>query len=371
MTMQQEALFEAPASHEGHPYSQELSQEQAFSWESHEGAFEDEWTGEGSFEGAFEDEDELAGGYESMELGSLPSYEGGFGESSLGYETGFEQGFESAFEGGLESSLEGGYEADPFLGGLLNTIGSAIGLEASMEYGESDQFFGKVLKAVKKVAQRALPIATKFLAPMVPGGAIAAGIASQLLKEGSQEAASLEAALFSPEAAFETGSHEQALEAALTEVLAAEAAGTPSEAEASSVIAATLPITITIMGGRSALRPVVPTLAQANGRLVTAFRRQGPVGSQLIRTIPAIQRRAVGTLRVAARRGQPITGPLAVRAMHGATRSVLGNPRTLRRVLAQNAAVTARSASRPGAGVPRRSGYRTVAYGGTPRRRGY
>jgi hypothetical protein len=62
--------------------------------------------------------------------------------------------------------------------------------------------------------------------------------------------------------------------------------------------------------------------------------------------------------------------------MAGATRSVLGNPRTLRNVLAQNAAVTARN-SRRLSGAPlsipptRRTGPRSMAYGPAPRRRGF
>ena len=90
------------------------------------------------------------------------------------------------------------------------------------------------------------------------------------------------------------------------------------------------------MGGRRALRPVMPTLTQANARLVKTLGRQGPAGRQLLRTVPSIQRRTVATLRAASRSGRPITGPLAVRAMAAATQSVLNNPRRVQRIVERN-----------------------------------
>jgi hypothetical protein len=41
-------------------------------------------------------------------------------------------------------------------------------------------------------------------------------------------------------------------------------------------------------------------------------------------------------MRAAARSGQPISSPLAVRAMSAATRSVLGNPRRVQRIVERN-----------------------------------
>ena len=321
MTMQQEAIFEAPIAHEAQHYSQEVQEypESTFEWEHHEASHSGEMVHEGGFS---------------------PEWAG---------ESAFETGsFEDEWSGEAESNLE----SDRFLGGVLSAIGSAVGLESSYEdewSGESDQFFGglkKAFRAVKSIARKALPIATKMFGSMVPGGALLAPMASklagQLLREGEMEASALEASLFNPEALGEIGSAEGSYEAALTEVLSAEAANSNSESEASSIIASTLPITITIMGGRRAVRPVVPAMAQANRRLVRVLRRQGPVGSQLVRTLPAINRRAVGTLRAAARAGRPITGPMAIRAMAGATQRVLGNPKVLRSALSRNAAVNAR-----------------------------
>lgn len=90
------------------------------------------------------------------------------------------------------------------------------------------------------------------------------------------EAVQMEAQLFGTNAAeAEVANTEVAYEAALTEVLSAQAAEATTEAEAEAAIAATLPITITIMGGRRALRPVMPVMAQATGRLTRMLRQQG------------------------------------------------------------------------------------------------
>jgi hypothetical protein len=232
--------------------------------------------------------------------------------------------------------------------------------EFESEY-EADMFFKGAFRAIKRagrfalkrlapLARRLAPIAARALGSMIPGvGAIAGPLAgrlvSSLVNEGEFEASNAEAAFFGAnEMEAEVGHTEASHEAALTEMLAAEAAELESEAEAEALLATALPITITIMGGRRALRPVLPVLSQANGRLVRVLRRQGVAGRQLLRVVPAVQRRTVGTLRAAARAGQPITGPLAVRAMAASARRVLSNPRQLQRALVRNAVLRQRVA---------------------------
>ena len=138
-----------------------------------------------------------------------------------------------------------------------------------------------------------------------------AGLLRQLaniLGDGEAEAAQMEANLFGPNAmSGELAANEMAHEAALTEVMAAEATHTASESEAEALLGATLPITITIMSGGRAIRPVMPSLVQANRRLVRGIRSSGPAGPQLLRVVPAIQRRTVATLRAAGRAGHPIS----------------------------------------------------------------
>ncbi len=137
----------------------------------------------------------------------------------------------------------------------------------------------------------------------------------------------------------ELAASEVAHEAALTEVMAAEATHTASESEAESLLGATLPITITIMGGSRAVRPVFPSLVQANRRLVRGIRASGPAGPQLLRVVPAIQRRTIASLRAARRAGHPVTPQLATRVMAGHAARVLSNPRLCGHTLVRNAAI--------------------------------
>jgi hypothetical protein len=137
-----------------------------------------------------------------------------------------------------------------------------------------------------------------------------------------------------------------------------------SEDEAASILATTLPITITIMGGRRALRPVIPAYAQAQRRLVSSL-RSDPQTRQLLRAVPSIDRRAVALLRRWQQLRRPITGPVAVNALAAATRDVLGDPRRLRRVLLRNGAIRLRTAPLDG----RRIGvYPSRAAAGAPAR---
>jgi hypothetical protein len=226
---------------------------------------------------------------------------------------------------------------------------------------EGEYFFKKAFRSIgrgiKAVAKAAAPLAKRFapilagkLASLIPGvgliaGPLAAKLTSALVQEGEMESVQMEAEFFGTnEAEAEVSHTETAHEAALTEFLAAQAAEATTEAEAEAALGASLPITITIMGGRRALRRVMPILNQANSQLVKNLAQQGPVGRQLLRTVPAIQRQTVATLKAAARSGRPINGPLAVRAMVAATRRVLGNPQRVQRTMVRNAVLRQRTA---------------------------
>jgi hypothetical protein len=233
---------------------------------------------------------------------------------------------------------------------------------ANPEFEEEGEYFFKKAfqrlgRGIKAAAKAAAPLAKRLapsiagkLAGMIPGvglvaGPLAARLTSAMVKEGEMEAAQMEAEFFGTnEAEAEVSNSEVAHEAALTEFLAAQAAEATTEAEAEAAIAATLPITITIMGGRRALRRVTPVMAQATGRLTKMLRQQGPAGQQLLRTVPSIQRRAVSTMKAAARAGQPVNNATAVKAMASATRRVLGNPQTVNRAIVRNAVLRQRTA---------------------------
>jgi hypothetical protein len=244
---------------------------------------------------------------------------------------------------------------------------------------EGELFFKKAFSAIKKVAgplaKKLAPIAARTLVGMIPGvGAVAGPLAGKLVgalvREGEQEAAALEAHLLSPEAVLESGSP-AAHEAALAELLAAEAAEAASLPEAEAVIAASLPLTITIMGGRRALRHVTPALTQANARLVQVLGSQGPAGRQLLRAVPEINRLGVGILKAQARRNQPITSSGAVRAMAVATQRVLSNPQRVQQVIGRNAAIRQRvapaSPRRANVFAPGRAAGLSPARAGAPR----
>jgi hypothetical protein len=307
------AIFEAPAGHEG---------VQEWEWEQQEGSHlegSSEWEQAGA--GEWEWESPGAGEWEWE--GGAPAGEWEYEQAGLGE---WEAEWEQAGSGEWEWETGAGeWEADAFsFGGLLKGIGS--------------------------IAKKALPMATKALGSMIPGigpiaGPLLGQLAGGLLGEGEAEAAATEAEAFGGNhGEAEIGNSETAHEAALSELLAAEAATAPSEAEAASTISATLPLTITIMRAGKAVRPVMPVLTQANARVARALRKSGPQGRQLQRAMPSIQRVAVGTLKSAARQGRPVTAPLAVSSMAAATRRVLGNPRRAQAVVRRNAALRQRTA---------------------------
>jgi|GEM_PF-687358 len=219
---------------------------------------------------------------------------------------------------------------------------------------EGEYFFKKAFRRFKKMAapfaKRFAPMLAGKLASLIPGAGLIAGplatkLTSALVQEGEMESVQMEAEFFGTnEAEAEVAQTETAHEAALTEFLASQAAEATTQAEAEAALGASLPITITLMGGRRALRRVIAILAQANAELVKSLAQQGPVGRELLRTVPAIQRQTVATLKAAARSGRPITGPLAVRSMAAASRRVLGNPQRVQGTMVRNAVLRQRTA---------------------------
>jgi hypothetical protein len=228
---------------------------------------------------------------------------------------------------------------------------------AATELPEDELFPTRVaIPRLMRAARRLTPLARSTMPSVVRIviGVPAGGLLRQLgplLRESEQEAAALEAHLFGAnEMEAEVAAHETAHEAALTEVLAAESAHTESESEAEALLGAALPVTIRIMGGARALRPVLPTLARSNARLVRGLHQRGGAGRQLMRLVPSIQRRTVAGLRAAQRAGYPLTPALAARMMGAQTARVMGSPRLSGPALVRNAAIrraTVAPAGRP------------------------
>lgn len=223
---------------------------------------------------------------------------------------------------------------------------------------EAQFFLQRALQGIRRVAQATAPIArqvgsiaAKMLINSTPGaGRIAGPRASRLIKtllwEGEMEAAYLEAQWFgfSP-ADMEIAHNPSAYDAALSEVLAAEASHTHSEGEAAALIGAMLPVTIRIMGGRRMVRPITPVLLAATVRLVRLLHQRGPAGRRLLRLVPAILRRTIVSLQTARRLGHPLSSALVGRVMAAHTARVFGNPQLVGQLIARNAVIRQRTVS--------------------------
>ena len=337
-----QAMFEAPPAHEAH-YSNPYTNPE----------FEDEWEATPAHEAQYSNpyinpelEDEWEATHEAQ-------YSNPYANPEL----------ENEWEATHEAQYSNPY-ANPELENEWEATHDAHHSNpyANPEFEDEGEYFfkkafrsiGHGLKAAVKVAapfaKRFAPILAGKLATMIPGvgviaGPLAARLTSHLLKEGEMESMEMESEFFgSNEAEVEVANHEMAHEAALTEFLAAQAAEASTEAEAEAAIAATLPITVSIMGGRRALRPVMPIMTQATGLMTQLLRQQGPAGQELLRTIPTIQRQTIATLKAAARSGQPINSATAVKALAAATNRVLSNPQRVQSTLVRNMVLRQRTA---------------------------
>ncbi|MCC5635159.1 hypothetical protein LC593_04685 [Nostoc sp. CHAB 5844] len=323
-------LFEAPAAHETHynnPYSNP--------------EFEDEWEAnpESHYNNPYSNPEQEWEATNYSNPYSNPEFEDEWeANPESHYSNPYsnpEQEWEATNYSNPYSNPEFEEEGEYFFKKAFRTLGRGIGAAA---------------RAAAPLAKKFAPIVAGKLASMIPGvgviaGPLAAKLTSQLVQEAETEAEQMEAEFFGTnEAEAEVANNETAHEAALTEFLAAQAAEATTEAEAEAAIAATLPITITIAGGRRALRPVMPVLAQATGRLTRLLRQQGPAGQQLLRTIPTIQRQTAATLKAVARSGQPINSATAVKAMANATNRVLSNSQRVQRAIIRNAVLRQRTA---------------------------
>lgn len=224
------------------------------------------------------------------------------------------------------------------------------------EAESADHFWGRALQRIQRVAQATAPIAKRIgsiaanmLINSAPGaGAIATPKTSQfirtLLWEGEMESTYLEAKWFgSAVADMEIAPSPTAYDAALSEVLAAEASHTHSEGEASALMGAALPVTIHILGGRQTVRSLTPVLLAATARLVRLLHQRGPAGRRLLRLVPAILRRTIVSLQAARRLGHPLSPALVGRIMSSHTTRIFGDSRLVSQLIARNAVIRQRT----------------------------
>ena len=189
-----------------------------------------------------------------------------------------------------------------------------------------------------------------LLAGLPPGAAEAIRQLAGPLAAGAAAAAQAEASFFgSNEFLGEVAGSDRARDAALTEVLAAEAAHTPDERESFTLLGAALPLTIRIMGG-PAVHPLVPSLLKTNVRLIRSMRDSGPNGPQLLRLVPKINRDLVATMRAASdRAGRPLPPRLVPPAMAAVAGKVMTDKRITGPALARNVAIRQATVAPPSA----------------------
>jgi hypothetical protein len=339
-----EAHYSSPEAHYSSPEAHYSSPEGYSSPEAHYSSPEAHY----SSPEAHEFETEFESHYSSPEA-HYSSPEAHYSSPEAHYSSPEAHEFETEFESHYSSpeSHEFEFEAHEMYSSPETEFEGEFEYEGELE---GEYFFGGLKKLVSRVGRVVAPLAKRF-APMlakaaagfIPGvgpllAPIAGQLVGQLVKEAEGEAEAMQAEFFGAgEGEFEVANTESAHESALAEVLAAQAAESANEAEAESMIAASLPLTITITGGRRATRRVMPALVQANRRLVRAMRKQaGPDGRQLTRVIPKINATTSIALRNMHRRGRPITTPLATKVMAAAARRVLANAPAVARAVARN-----------------------------------
>lgn len=207
----------------------------------------------------------------------------------------------------------------------------------------------QVARVTASVAQRLVPIVSRILLktaarprfsePMVHR------LVQVLLQTGDLETEYLEAAFFGINAAeAEVDDSEAAYEAALTEVLAAEASHSHNPSEASAFIGTIVGIIVQSLGGRRHLHTLIPVLIAETADLVQLLHCQR--ATRLFRLIPMILRRTIVSLRSAPRLGCRITPSLVRRIFAAHAVRVFDDPRLVRFALIRNAVIRQRSVTR-------------------------
>jgi hypothetical protein len=356
-------LFEAP-SHEAHYSSPEAH-------ELHESPYSNPEAHYSTFESGYSSPEAHELGFSSPES---HEYEAEFETAGAHYSSPEAHEYEAEFEAGEAHEYEAEFGAHETHEGYSNPEYEWEAHESGysnpeFEYElEGEYLFGGLRRLASRVGRVVAPLAKRFapqiarsLVSLVPGVggllAPAAGqLVGQLVSEAEGEAEALQAEFFgSGEGELEVANTESAHEAALAELLAAQAAESTHEGEAESFISASLPITIRITGGTRATRRVLPVLAKANHRLVRTLRSAGPDGRQLLRLVPQINAQTSIALRNARRTGRPVTAKLATQVMATVARRVLSNSPRVARTVARNIAVrhTVAPAHRHVAGIAR------------------
>jgi|GEM_PF-3764085 len=147
---------------------------------------------------------------------------------------------------------------------------------------------------------------------------------------------------------------DQAHELALTEILAAESTHSGMESEAQSLLATALPITISIMGGASGLKRILPALTQANAKLTGAMYYAEQLPKAALSLVPTIQRRVISGIKAINDTNQALTSDLVHRLVAAQAASVLSKPNVIGRAMIRNRAIRMNTMSPCSQNMPNR-----------------
>ncbi len=162
----------------------------------------------------------------------------------------------------------------------------------------------------------------------------------EMMRLAESEVAALENSLLGEdEFNAELAASESAQELALTEVLAAEAVHSELESEAQSLLAAALPVNLSLLGAGAGFKNILPALTQANARLAGALFKTGPLSRQAMGLLPSIQRRVISGLNAAKSSSIRLTPNLANRMFAAQSAKVLAMPAIIGKALVRNQAV--------------------------------
>jgi hypothetical protein len=275
------------------------------------------------------------------------------GQGELESELEGESEFEAEFEASGEFESEATAEGEGWLGAIGNVVSSLLGEQEHETELETEQFFGKIGKFLKRAAPMLKRIA-KIAAPIV-GSAIAgpAGGALGKMAGSALGEAELEAEFESEgelevegeqEMVHEIVSHELTHNEALAEMMAESATEEPREGEAEAMAGAAA-VTVISPADRRALRRILPYLVRGTAILTRILRRRR-ITRPAVRAVPTIIRRTVKDLKRQAAAGRPITRRTAARTAAKQVQRVLSSPKACTAAIARNVKVS-RSYKRP------------------------
>jgi hypothetical protein len=186
------------------------------------------------------------------------------------------------------------------------------------------------------------------LVSKIPWGKVAR-TAGRAVLSAAQGALGEEESLFADQEAFSYEDFEAEQmngEAALMEVLAAQAAEAESEQDADAFIGALIPLATSLIpklvpAAAQVGQAVLPHLVSGAKNLASSLWKS-PATRQLIQTIPTIARGTAATIAKQVAAGKPVTPQTAVRAMAGQAAKVLQNPKRAAAVVKRGRQTAAR-----------------------------